>query len=249
MGLFSSGGSAKQRAKTRTFSDIKGKTDAEKYVDSHGDLADAWKKIQANPAGTQGSYWLQRMGGQMSKQAFGEAHRGESKLLFEGKYAGGTKVKKKDPKFFSKKATMRTDGDDIGMRNPVGPRSVATTTETETDTTTDTTTTDTTTDTTTTNETTQHINSLTTALSNAIAAIAAISSGTSTTTDATSGETTTAQTWPGAPDWVKNFEDYRKWLAQKSASTGFISTIGTSTTGMTLDDYVENIKVTVLGGG
>jgi len=248
MGLFSGGGSAKQRKKTRTFSDIKGKTDAEKYVDSHGDLTKAWNEMQSNPAGLQGSYWIQRMGGQFTKQAFGEAHRGESKLLFEGKYAGGTKVKKADPKFFSKKATMRTTGDEIGMRNPVGPRNVAAT-ETETGTETSTTTNNTTDTTTTTqtNETTAQINSLTTALSNAIAAIAAISSGTSTTTAATSGETTIAQTWPGAPDWVKNFEDYRKWLRQKSASTGFISTIGTSTTGMSLDEYVENIKVTVLG--
>jgi len=249
MGLFSGGGSAKQRAKTRTFSDIKGKTDAEKYVDSHGDLTKAWNEMKANPAGKQGSYWLQRMGGQMSKQAFGEAHRGESKLLYEGKYAGGTKVKKKDPKFFSKKATMRTTGDEIGMRNPVGPKKIKTTTTTDNNTTSsnNTTTSSNNTTTTQTNETTTQINALTNALSNAIAAIAAISSGTSTTTDATSGETTTAQTWPGAPDWVKNFEDYRKWLAQKSASTGFISTIGTSTTGMSLDDYVENIKVTVLG--
>ena len=243
MGLFSSG-SSKQRKKTRTFSDIKGKTDAEKYVDSHGDLTKAWNDMQKNPAGKQGSYWIQRMGGQFTKQAFGEAHRGESKLLYEGKYAGGTKVKAKDPKFFSKKATMRKDGDEIGMRNKVGPKKATTTTtetETETDTTTNNTTTNNTT-TTQTNETTTQINALTNALSNAIAAIAAISSGTSTT------ETTTAQTWPGAPDWVKNFDDYRKWLAQKSASTGFLSTLGTSTTGMSLDDYVKNIKVTALGG-
>ena len=94
MGLF--GGksrSQKQADKMRSFSDIKG-AEAEKYVKSHGDLLAAYNQIKTNPAGVQGSYWLQKMGGQMSMAAFGEAHRGEDKLLFEGKYAGGTKVKK-----------------------------------------------------------------------------------------------------------------------------------------------------------
>ena len=85
--------SKKQRDTMRSVSDLKGKK-AEKYVDTHKDLSAAWKEIQENPEGKQGSYWIQRMGGEISKEAFGEAHRGESKRLFEGTYLGGTKVKK-----------------------------------------------------------------------------------------------------------------------------------------------------------
>ena len=64
--------------------------DFEKYVDSHGDLKDAWSQIQSQPEGTQGSYWIPR--GATSKAAFGRAHAAESQALSTGSYHGGTDV-------------------------------------------------------------------------------------------------------------------------------------------------------------
>ena len=52
MGLFSSGKSRKQRDAMRSYSDLSGSA-AEKYVDSHGDLAAAWAEIKANSYGMQ----------------------------------------------------------------------------------------------------------------------------------------------------------------------------------------------------
>lgn len=242
MGLFSGGGSLAQRKKTRSFSKITG-ADAEKYVDTHADLADAWKQMQDNPAGLQGSYWIQRMGGEFTKQAFGEAHRGEDTLLFKGTYAGGTAVKKADPTYFSAKSTMRED-DKIGMRAAEGPTKVVKETE-ETEETSGSTTSSSTESSSVTNQTTQQINTLTSALSSALAAISAISQGYSATASSTAGQTT----WPGAPDWVKNFTDYRKWLASKSQTTGYLSTLNTSSTGMSLAEMLENVNVTALTSG
>ena len=66
--------------------------DFEKYVDSHGDLKDAWSQIQSQPEGTQGSYWIPR--GATSKAAFGRAHAAEDQALRTGSYQGGTDVRK-----------------------------------------------------------------------------------------------------------------------------------------------------------
>ena len=66
--------------------------DFEKYVDSQGDLKDAWSKIQSQPGGEQGSYWIPR--GATSKAAFGRAHAAEDQALRTGSYQGGTDVRK-----------------------------------------------------------------------------------------------------------------------------------------------------------
>ena len=62
----------------------------EKYVDSQGDLKNAWAQIQSQPGGTQGSYWIPR--GATSKAAFGRAHAAEDQALSTGSYHGGTDV-------------------------------------------------------------------------------------------------------------------------------------------------------------
>lgn len=53
--------------------------------------------------------------------------------------------------------------------------------------------------------------------------------------------------YPGAPSWVKNHADFIKWKKSQSAQSGFISTINTSSTGLTDDEYEEYVKVTALG--
>ena len=63
----------------------------EQYVEKTPDLLAAWKKIQDDPTGTQGSYWKPR--GATSKAAFGRAHAAESGALKSGTYHGGTDVK------------------------------------------------------------------------------------------------------------------------------------------------------------
>lgn len=64
--------------------------DFELYVDSQGDLKDAWQKIQNEPQGEQGAYWIPR--GATSKAAFGRAHAAEDQALSTGSYHGGTDV-------------------------------------------------------------------------------------------------------------------------------------------------------------
>ena len=64
------------------------------YVDSSSDLAAAWAKIQSDPTGTQGAYWLPRMGGVSTKEAFGKAHAKEDMALKMGTYQGDTKYTK-----------------------------------------------------------------------------------------------------------------------------------------------------------
>jgi len=64
--------------------------DFELYVDSQGDLKDAWQKIQDEPQGEQGSYWIPR--GATSKAAFGRAHAAEDQALSTGSYRGSTAV-------------------------------------------------------------------------------------------------------------------------------------------------------------
>lgn len=64
----------------------------------------------------------------------------------------------------------------------------------------------------------------------------------------TKPEVTTPQ-WPGAPEWVQTFDDYRKWMRSKSAESGYISTIKTGSSGLLTDDYKKNVKVTALTAG
>ena len=61
--------------------------------------------------------------------------------------------------------------------------------------------------------------------------------------------TVTAPRWPGAPDWVQTFDDYRKWMRSKSAVSGYISTIKTGSSGLLTDDYQKNVNVTALTAG
>lgn len=240
MGLFSSGGSAAQGKKTRSFSDIKGAA-AEQYVQSHGDLLAAYNQMVANPAGVQGSYWLQKMGGEMSMAAFGEAHRGEDTLLFQGKYKGGTKVKAKDKTYFSAKNTMRPEGEKVGMRNPVGPSapppaeepsgggSGASTTSGES---VDTQTGATATTTTQTNQAIIDIGNQLASLQEQLA---------------TAQETIVRSSLGipyDAPSHIKTYEQYRAWLAEQSATTGFKSTVTSSMTGV--DDYMANVKKLIM---
>tara|TARA_Y100000593_G_scaffold59468_1_gene110319 strand:+ start:1258 stop:2103 length:846 start_codon:yes stop_codon:yes gene_type:complete len=91
------------------------------------------------------------------------------------------------------------------------------------------------------------------ALNAAIAAINAQATGYSTTmqsfADSFSGGTeTTGPVWPGAPTWVKTFDDYRKWKRMQSAETGYLSTVNTGSTGLSSDDYDDNVSVTTLTG-
>jgi hypothetical protein len=67
------------------------KKDYNKYVDSYGDLSNAYNQIKNNPNSTQAKYWKPRMAN-MSKQAFGEAHAGESMALQSKTYRGATKA-------------------------------------------------------------------------------------------------------------------------------------------------------------
>jgi transcription elongation factor Elf1 len=61
------------------------------YVDKYSDLSDAYKQIVSNPNSDQAKYWLPRMTN-MSKEAFGKAHAGESMALQSKTYRGATKA-------------------------------------------------------------------------------------------------------------------------------------------------------------
>ena len=68
-----------------------GSSDFERYVDSNGDLAAAWNKIESDPTAWDSKYWIDK--GATSKAAFGRAHAAEDAELYAGTYgAGGTKV-------------------------------------------------------------------------------------------------------------------------------------------------------------
>ena len=67
------------------------KKDYNKYVDSYGDLSNAYNQIKNNPNSAQAKYWKPRMAN-MTKQAFGEAHAGESMALQSKTYRGATKA-------------------------------------------------------------------------------------------------------------------------------------------------------------
>jgi len=79
-------------------------SDFSSYVDSRGDLANAWNMINTSMAGgdmskfktvngltpsQQADYWIKR--GANTKAAFGRAHAAEDADLFEGTYEGATK--------------------------------------------------------------------------------------------------------------------------------------------------------------
>jgi len=66
-------------------------SDFERYVDSKGDLAAAWNKIESDPTAWDSKYWIDK--GATSKAAFGRAHAAEDAELYAGTYgSGGTKV-------------------------------------------------------------------------------------------------------------------------------------------------------------
>ena len=77
------------------------------YVDQYPGLTNAWNLINAYNTGgdlsafsdahgmspaKQAEYWNERMGGATTKEAFGQAHYGESTALHEGTYQGQTQV-------------------------------------------------------------------------------------------------------------------------------------------------------------
>jgi hypothetical protein len=60
--------------------------------------------------------------------------------------------------------------------------------------------------------------------------------------------TDTANTFPGAPAWVKTQDEYDNWLRSQSAAQGFAGTQTTSSTGLTEDQYSANVYTTSLSG-
>jgi hypothetical protein len=65
--------------------------DYKNYVEGTGHLASAYKDIVSNPGSVQAKYWKPRMA-DMSIEAFGKAHAGESMALQSGTYRGATKA-------------------------------------------------------------------------------------------------------------------------------------------------------------
>ena len=90
-GLFGGGGYDYDKAYSRYKEGSATDADFSAYVDATPDLKTAWADIEANPSGTQGSYWIPR--GASSKAAFGRAHAAEDAALQSGTYQGGTDVK------------------------------------------------------------------------------------------------------------------------------------------------------------
>ena len=60
--------------------------------------------------------------------------------------------------------------------------------------------------------------------------------------------TNKANTFPGAPAWVKTQDEYNNWLRSQSAAQGFAGTQATSSTGLTEDQYSANVLTTSLTG-
>ena len=58
----------------------------EDFVDGVGHLTEEWKEIQENPNSTDAKYWIKRMGGTVSKEAFGKAYAKETNELITGEY-------------------------------------------------------------------------------------------------------------------------------------------------------------------
>ena len=119
------------------------------YVDSRGDLANAWRNIEMYKAGQdvsgnagilmqngmtpaqQAEYWIKK--GVSSKASFGRYHAGEDDALLKGTYPGGTKVKPGTDaydKYFPDGRTYydtTTGGGDDGGGGGGGASNVATT--------------------------------------------------------------------------------------------------------------------------
>ena len=78
----------------KAFSDTPDST-FESYVDSRGDLANAWRQIQENPESADSQYWIKKAeGGRFNKADFGRFHAAEDQALLAGNYPGGTEVRK-----------------------------------------------------------------------------------------------------------------------------------------------------------
>ena len=81
---------SKKHQYKKQYTDMAGKNkDYNKYVDSYKDLSNAYEQIKNNPNSKQAQYWLPRMAN-MSKEAFGKAHAGESMALQSRTYRGAT---------------------------------------------------------------------------------------------------------------------------------------------------------------
>ena len=82
---------SKKHGYKKQYSDMASKKkDYKKYVDSYGDLSAAYNKIVNDPTSDSAKYWKPRMAN-MSKEAFGKAHAGESMALQSKTYRGATK--------------------------------------------------------------------------------------------------------------------------------------------------------------
>ena len=82
---------SKKHKYKKQYSDMASKKkDYKKYVDSYGDLSAAYNKIVNDPTSESAKYWKPRMAN-MSKEAFGKAHAGESMALQSKTYRGATK--------------------------------------------------------------------------------------------------------------------------------------------------------------
>jgi len=83
---------AKKHGYVEQYTDMASKAkDYKKYVEGTGHLASAYKDIVSNPGSVQAKYWKPRMA-DMSIEAFGKAHAGESMALQSGTYRGATKA-------------------------------------------------------------------------------------------------------------------------------------------------------------
>ena len=83
---------AKKHGYVKQYTDMASKAkDYGSYVDQYGDLASAYSDIVNKPNSVQAKYWKPRMA-DMSKEAFGKAHAGESAALQSKTYRGATKA-------------------------------------------------------------------------------------------------------------------------------------------------------------
>ena len=97
------------------------------YVDGVGHLADAWKDIQENPNSEGAKYWKDRMGGNVSKEAFGKAHAKETNELITGEYqdkhgSGSTKITAGTETDFAKDAIKDLKKHDVADNTKINNR-------------------------------------------------------------------------------------------------------------------------------
>jgi hypothetical protein len=105
------------------------------YVDQYPDLTNAWNMINAYNTGgdmsafsnahgmspaQRAQYWNDRMGGASTKEAFGQAHYGESTALHQGTYQGGTQMPWGTGVRRYQAAGGDEPGPDAGAAGPVG---------------------------------------------------------------------------------------------------------------------------------